>query len=212
MSKLITLEGRCISEVPSLKQGKYAGSKPIKSKKNRLLRTSIALSFFLGSCLLLQQRDLIQKKVVQRPAQKRVKLGVKKTKSAELQALKSQTVSQDTSKSALRALMTDAVSKMPRKKDLQRMSAEEVHHTPQVIADAGYRLGVIAEFLSLHPEHTKAVISFYKTCAYDSEFPTSIRAVCYSHILKNSSSQGGELSTEGLPSEVLEIAKLLITK
>ena len=68
--------------------------------------------------------------------------------------------------------------------DLQNLSPEEVHHTPELIKDGGELIGRI--HAEAESDATKRVdaMSFFKKCAEDEQIVTAIRAVCLNKIYK----------------------------
>jgi len=104
-------------------------------------------------------------------------------------------------------LIADTSRKMPTRHDLQQLSSEQVHGTPEVISAAAYRMGAIAQTLEQHPQWTPIALKFYTDCSLHSDYPESLRAVCYSHVLEKSGN-GGQL-LRGVPFHIRELAKQL---
>jgi hypothetical protein len=71
---------------------------------------------------------------------------------------------------------------IPTLQKLQTLSQEEIHHTPVLLLEAGKKLGEIAEILHVQPHFASQAISFYRTCARESQYPNSVRALCYSNL------------------------------
>jgi hypothetical protein len=94
--------------------------------------------------------------------------------------------SEEPTRVEFRKLTEETWSQIPTIADLRALSPEELHHTPPVILQAGARLGQVAEALKAHPEVLKDAQGFYRDCARHPEFPTSIRALCYLDLTRNS--------------------------
>lgn len=78
-------------------------------------------------------------------------------------------------------LAENVFQRLPTEEDLQKLSSDEVHFTPQKILEAGVELGRIAELLEQSPGLASEALLFYKKCTLENRFPVSIRALCYSH-------------------------------
>ncbi|MCM2350913.1 MAG: hypothetical protein NDI69_12900 [Bacteriovoracaceae bacterium] len=68
--------------------------------------------------------------------------------------------------------------------DLQQLTAEDVHYTPEVIKEAGGVIGLIQDEAEKDPAKRVPAMHFFKRCAEDQEMVPAIRAVCLSKILK----------------------------
>ncbi|MGI4992030.1 hypothetical protein ACRXCV_05345 [Halobacteriovorax sp. GFR7] len=73
---------------------------------------------------------------------------------------------------------------LPINEDLKKLTADEVHHTPELIKDAGELIGSI--HASAQADHSKrpAAMKFFKSCAEDRDVVRPIRAVCLKKIYK----------------------------
>ncbi len=93
-------------------------------------------------------------------------------------------------------LAAEVLYALPTLGDLQGLTSEEAHFTPEVLLETGARLGEVAVELERTPALQGAGQRFYETCALREDLPSSIRGVCYSHY-------EGELQ---VPDEVQAIA------
>jgi hypothetical protein len=101
--------------------------------------------------------------------------------------------SQDESEtSSVEKLEARALRDLPTKRALQRLSAEEVHHTPALLMRAAAELGDVAEAFQRKLKQTEGDstsqtqvlqegIVFYRECLNSRSRPDSIRALCYTH-------------------------------
>ncbi len=76
-------------------------------------------------------------------------------------------------------LIEDFKSSAPTQADLQKLTAQQVHYTPEVIFKSALRLGDIAQAIADHKDLAAAGLKFYRECAENSASPNSLRASCY---------------------------------
>lgn len=74
------------------------------------------------------------------------------------------------------------LQELPTLEELRKLPHEEVHQTPGRIIQAGVELGKIAEMLEAHPELGPEAVQFYDKCSSHNEYPSSVRALCFSHL------------------------------
>lgn len=87
------------------------------------------------------------------------------------------------SREEFRELAKYVTNSIPSKSELKKLSAEEVHATPEKIMEAGVRLGLIAQAIENEPALQKDGLEFYQSCAAASKNPNSVRALCYANYL-----------------------------
>lgn len=81
-------------------------------------------------------------------------------------------------------ILSTLFNELPRKNQIQYLSSEELHHTPDIILIAGKRLGDLRELLSHSkndPTITAKTFQFYKKCAFNKDLLKSIRTLCFIH-------------------------------
>jgi hypothetical protein len=109
-----------------------------------------------------------------------------------------------------RLLLDEAWEAIPSVEELRALPEAELHHTPKVIISAGTKLGHIAERLKENPELSGQAASFYSNCALNQDFPTSIRALCYSDLKKKCSTTPDAIKIDSLISQdVVNLAQKL---
>jgi hypothetical protein len=96
---------------------------------------------------------------------------------------------------------------LPKVSDLRKLSAEEVHHTPQIVTQASLQIGKIAQAIHDHPELAEDGASFYRQCATQSDGATSIRALCFAQFRNLETHLGKEVDTSGVTEAILNLAK-----
>ncbi len=108
-----------------------------------------------------------------------------------------------------RSFAGEVLRDLPTRADLQRLSPEEVHHTPKPVTDAGVKLGEIAEILAKQPELEGDAFGFYESCATGSDYPQSVRALCFFHWERLGKKLGRTIQPEKVPESVRRIAQQL---
>ncbi|MEA9357218.1 hypothetical protein SHI21_13420 [Bacteriovorax sp. PP10] len=68
--------------------------------------------------------------------------------------------------------------------DLKSLTANEVHHTPEVLKNGGDLIGKIHDEAESDPVKRVDALNFFKRCAEDGQIATAIRAVCLSKVYK----------------------------
>lgn len=98
--------------------------------------------------------------------------------------------------------------KLPRKTDLQELKDNEVHSIPQELVTTGRELGQLKEYVLRYPElaplQDKAK-DFYKSCADDEGYPTSIRSLCLFNRLQLAKNSGEKFDISPYPLEIKQL-------
>lgn len=68
--------------------------------------------------------------------------------------------------------------------DLKNLTANEVHHTPEILKNGGELIGRIHDEAQSEPAKRVDALNFFKRCTEDSQIATAIRAVCLSKVYK----------------------------
>lgn len=68
--------------------------------------------------------------------------------------------------------------------DLKNLTANEVHHTPEILKNGGEIIGRIHDEAESDPAKRVDALNFFKRCAEDGQVATAIRAVCLSKVYK----------------------------
>lgn len=92
--------------------------------------------------------------------------------------------------------------------DLQNLTADEIHHTPEIIKNGGELIGKIHDEAELDPAKRVDAMNFFKNCTEDKQIATAIRAVCLNKIYKLVPAWKipAPLSESDIPSEVSDLA------
>ena len=124
--------------------------------------------------------------------------------------------SQETSsieKANFQKLVDEVKADLPNQKDLQRLSAEQVHYVPTIVQKAALRLGDIAQAIAENSRLTEEGFQFYQECAENNNLPNSIRATCvvnHENLLKSSGSSVSSLTSDSkIDPHVISLAKRL---
>lgn len=107
--------------------------------------------------------------------------------------------------------LTDAAfESFPTLEVLSQLSADQVHHTPEVLIEAGRRLGEVAKALSENPNLKPAGIRFYQKTASAEGLPSTIRAMSYRHWKDLDTERfEGDQEDENIPSFIRKLANSL---
>lgn len=73
---------------------------------------------------------------------------------------------------------------LPTMGDLQNLTFDEVHHTPEIIKNGGEIIGKIQDEAEIDSSKRVDAMSFFKRCTQDNQLATAIRAVCLNKIYK----------------------------
>ena len=104
-------------------------------------------------------------------------------------------------------------SQLPTLKNLRGLSASEVHGVPEIIQQAGHKLGVIAQALHDNPQLASEAAAFYKNCFHRKDIPVQVRGLCLANHRNLRISHGDRVDwTEQeleAPREVLSLASMI---
>jgi hypothetical protein len=120
-------------------------------------------------------------------------------------------------------LASHTLRNLPSKDALHHLNENDAHQTPSILLQAAMEIGEIVEVLEARLQqtetdpnaHAKVIeqgLSFYRECALNSEKPTSVRALCYSHFRELRERSGHpETSSEAdaVPGDVRSLVDLL---
>lgn len=76
------------------------------------------------------------------------------------------------------------IKSLPTAEDLQNLTPEEVHHTPEIIKEGGELVGRIYDEAENDLTKRADAMNFFKKCAEDEYIVTAIRAVCLNRVYK----------------------------
>lgn len=76
-----------------------------------------------------------------------------------------------------------AMKQLPTMKDMEGLTEEEVHHTPDAVVEGGMLIGSLLEEAEKNPAKREETLKFFKSCAENSELMPAIRAVCWKRTL-----------------------------
>jgi len=109
-------------------------------------------------------------------------------------------------------LLTQSIERigkgMPTVQQLRELGENELHHMPASIAEISEELGQIKQLIHDHPNDGHLIgkaIAFYRTCSTQTEWSTSVRALC----LANLHEVAGE-SLDSAHVELYRLAKLAV--
>lgn len=79
---------------------------------------------------------------------------------------------------SFRDLTASAQEKLPTLTEIRKLKAEDVHHTPELLREAGLILSQVAQALHDNENLASEAASFYEGCYSREDLPTSIRGLC----------------------------------
>jgi hypothetical protein len=106
----------------------------------------------------------------------------------------------------LERLMIEAEKAIPSRAELRKLTSEEVHETPATIRAAGFSLGRVAEAVSREPSLAADAFPFYEKCARNVDYPSSVRALCYSDYERIGNGLDLPVNPDVVPASVRELA------
>ena len=106
-------------------------------------------------------------------------------------------------------LLMKVYSDIPTIDDLRRLSPEDAHNYPNSLIETGRNLGLIVELVKNKKELLNEAIGFYSKCSKRDRFPSSVRAICLSNLMKFSKDSDFRPDLSLYPRRVLEMVKIL---
>lgn len=79
---------------------------------------------------------------------------------------------------------TQYLNSLPTAEDFKTLTYDEVHHTPEIIKNAGALVGRIHSEAQANTSKRASAMSFFKSCAEDEQVIPAIRAVCLKKVYK----------------------------
>jgi hypothetical protein len=114
---------------------------------------------------------------------------------------------------SFRDLTASAQEKLPTLAKIRKLTNEEVHHTPELLREAGLILSQVAQALHDNENLASEAASFYEGCYSREDLPSSIRGLCladHRNIRLKWGDRAEWTSHEGQqPAEVLRLAEAI---
>lgn len=88
-----------------------------------------------------------------------------------------------TSPSADPKELSVTMTELPSLRDLEGLTDEEVHHTPDFVVEGGMKIGQLIEEGNANPAKREPTLKFMKSCAENDDLVPAIRAVCWKKTL-----------------------------
>lgn len=79
----------------------------------------------------------------------------------------------------LQTELTSVMNELPSKEDLQNLSEEDVHMTPEIVTEGGMKIGRLIDKADKDPVRREATLSFLKGCTENEEVIPQLRALCW---------------------------------
>jgi hypothetical protein len=106
-------------------------------------------------------------------------------------------------------LLKDTQRRLPKLSDIKKIPEGALHHTPELVMEAGRNLGVIKEVLKTHESYEKVALPFYFECAKNEEGSTPVRALCLTNLIELHKKIKKPLNLKDFPSQVVELSRLV---
>lgn len=103
----------------------------------------------------------------------------------------------------------EVLAKLPYREDLQQLNDGQVHKIPESLLQTGRELGQLKELVIRYPDFKELQIeakSFYKNCADEEGYPTSIRSLCLFNRLQLAKNSGEIFDISPYPLEIKQLA------
>lgn len=76
-----------------------------------------------------------------------------------------------------------AMKQLPTIRDMEGLTDEDVHHTPDAVVEGGMLIGELLEEAEKNPAKREDTLKFFKSCAENADLMPAIRAVCWKRTL-----------------------------
>lgn len=106
-------------------------------------------------------------------------------------------------------MIKDVELKLPKISEIKEIPAGALHHTPQLIMEAGRNLGAIKEVIKYHPEFEKKTIALYSNCANSADKPNPVRALCLTNLIEIAKKNHLTIDLKKFPAEIVSLSKLV---
>ena len=106
-------------------------------------------------------------------------------------------------------LLKETQRRLPKLSDIKKIPEGALHHTPELVMEAGRNLGVIKEVLKSHESYEKVALPFYFECAKNEEGSTPVRALCLTNLIELHRKIKKPLNLKEFPSQVVELSRLV---
>jgi hypothetical protein len=94
---------------------------------------------------------------------------------------------------------------LPSSEKIETLPSEEVHNTPQLLIDASFQIGELAEAIAKNPALGAQGMDFYGKCARRGELAISVRAHCLHNMRELSKKQNQPASEAGISESVQKL-------
>lgn len=112
------------------------------------------------------------------------------------------------SEEELTQILKKALVIIPKKAEIQQLSAQQVHTIPHEVALAGEFFAELKELLSKRADLEVPAFNYYRQCAQSDDYVDSIRALCLTNmIIINSTNQQTELDLSDYPENIINLAQ-----
>lgn len=108
-----------------------------------------------------------------------------------------------------KTLINETDKKLPTKADIKELPPGALHHTPQIVIEAGRNLGLIKEVLTKHEEFVQDAIPFYEKCSLQEEGTTTVRALCLTNLIIYKKKLGEPVNLKKYPKQLVDLTRIV---
>ncbi len=85
---------------------------------------------------------------------------------------------------SLQLELSEALQTLPTLEEISDLKEEEVHHTPEIVMNAGTKIGELITAANDEPTRREETAKFFLSCAEDEDVVASIRALCWKSLTR----------------------------
>ncbi|TNE95834.1 MAG: hypothetical protein EP326_14310 [Deltaproteobacteria bacterium] len=113
-------------------------------------------------------------------------------------------------KKKVREHLEKAFKLFPTKEHLKELDNQAVHFIPPEIGIAGQFLSKLIPSMRENKNYNEEGYLFLQKCSKHEPFPTTVRALCFSHYAREAKDRGDTISATGVPKQVIDLANITL--
>ncbi len=114
-------------------------------------------------------------------------------------------------KKKVRDHLNKALTLFPTKAHLKELDSQAVHIIPPEIKIAGEFLSKLIPSMRQNENYKAEGYIFLQKCSKNDDFPTTVRALCFSHYAREAKDRGDTISASGVPKQVIDLANITLS-
>lgn len=149
---------------------------------NKRTITILIIALIIGAVIYVYRSSVVSKQGIPPTKSSDEILKNNQTNSENVETeIKAETDFSSESSTELSLKMSD----LPNLADVENLSEEDVHETPEIIIRGGMRIGELIEAAQNDPSKREATLLFLKGCAESDDLVPAIRALCWKKVLSH---------------------------